>query len=415
MVSSIDTDVRGTVWVFVEGVGICRYDSVPGCVRPVHRSIRQAACLRADGTGRLWLGAPEGVYRFDITSGSTQFYSLPHSVTSLHLNRDGRVWASTDGGGVYMIDKNDRHLEHLDGEHGEDAFTSKAIKGVWEDRDGRIWVATLRGGINIIDRRRHLFRTSKPRGLIKDSYDNIFISSFCETRSGNLWIGTDGHGVSYWDRAGDKFSHYRKEDGNGLKSNNITGLLLDHEDRIWVAAWGGGVRRYDPHSGTFEYFPTTDTLNNAINEHAWKLYEDRAYNLWLSTYGKGGLYRLNRKKHRFELFDGNIGNVLTMSEDGRGRLWAGTDDQLIRLDTSRRKHLRFDIGCRVRSILDAGNDYLWVATEGGGLLRFHINTQTYKRYTEIEGLPGNAVFNILPGPANELWLSTLADYPGSIQ
>src|SRR5690606_17328470 len=92
--------------------------------------------------------------------------------------------------------------------------------------------------------------------------------------------------------------------------------------------------------------------------------------------------------------------------DGRGRMWAGTDNQLLCIRKDNKRHLRYTIGCRVRSIMDAGNDRLWLGTEGGGLLLFNTASGEIRRFTENDGLPNNAVLNILPGNDGSLWLST---------
>lgn len=405
-VSSIETAPGGQTWVFVEGRGLCRYDPRQHAVIPVSGVLRQSACLRADSSGHLWLGTPTGVYRYTVASDQYTFHPLPRAVTGLHLNRLGEIWASTDGGGIHVFDGSGQWLRQLAKENGKDIFTSMAIKSVWEDLDGRYWIATLRGGINVIDARRHLFETFTPGSLKKEHYDNYFISAFCESRNGEVWIGTDGNGISCWNRAANTYQHFMKDGRNGLSSGNITGLLSDRDGRIWVATWGGGIHQYDPATQRFEQFACRDPEKKADCPHAWKLFEDRERQLWASTYGNGGLFRFNQRERRFELFDGSVGNVLTMAEDSRGRMWAGTDNQLLYIRKDSKTHLRYTIGCRVRSIVDAGNDRLWLGTEGGGLLFFNTASGEIRRFTENDGLPNNAVLNILPGNDGSLWLST---------
>lgn len=405
-VSSIETDPQKQVWIFVEGKGLYRYNRQQRTVYPFSHTLRQSVCIRADKTGHLWLGTAAGIYRYTAATGQYLFYPLPYAVTDLYITRQEELWVSTDGGGVYIMNLRGEQTGHLAYEKGRKIFTSMAIKGVWEDRESRYWVATLRGGINIIDARRYLFKTYTPGALKKDPYNNYFISAFSEDASRNIWIGTDGNGISYWDRSLDTFVHFIKENHCGLNSNSVTGILKDQAGSIWVATWGGEVYRYEPASRSFEHFTFIDPVTKTRCLNAWTLFEDAGHTLWASTYGNGGLFRFNRAARRFELFDGTVGNILTLTEDSRGHLWAGTDDRLLRVDRKDRKHQRFDMGCRIRCILEGGKGWMWIATEGNGLLRFHTGTGQYTRFTENEGLPNNSVLNILRDDNGYLWLST---------
>ncbi|MBS0028161.1 hybrid sensor histidine kinase/response regulator transcription factor [Chitinophaga sp. 22321] len=405
-VSAIETDPQKQVWIFVEGKGLYRYNRHQRTARLFSDKLRQAVCIRADKAGHLWLGSATGIYRYTIATDQYMFFPLPSAVTGLYIDRKEDLWISTDGEGMYVMNCLAMQIRHLAGEKGEEIFTSKAIKGVWEDQEGRYWVATLRGGINIMDNHRRLFKIFIPGAFKKEYYDNYFISAFSEDASGNIWIGTDGNGLCYWNRFRDIFIHFMKEDHLGLSSNSITGVLKDHAGDIWVGTWGGGVSRYQSASRSFEHFTLIDPLTKANCSQAWKLFEDAGHTLWVSTYGDGGLFRFNSDSHCFELFDDSIGNILTMMEDHEGNLWAGTDDKLLLIDKKGKKHISYDIGYRIRSILEAGNDWMWIATEGNGLLYFHKKTGQYTRFTENEGLPNNAVLNILRDNTGYLWLST---------
>ncbi|WP_222538205.1 hybrid sensor histidine kinase/response regulator transcription factor [Pedobacter polysacchareus] len=405
-VTAIERDRNNQVWLFIEGVGLCRYDRKTQAVAVLDKTLKYASCIKADRSGNLWLGTSSGIYNYIVSAGKFSYKTLPRAVTSLYLDNPEHLYITTDGGGIFMMNiKYQKISQPLKG-NGEEIFTSSAIKGMLKDRQGRVWVATLRGGINIIDDQRYRFKTLNPGPSEKNSYHNYFISSFAEDAARHIWIGTDGNGLNRWDRTRNLYVNYKKEGRNGLSSNNITTILNDQQNTIWVATWGGGINRFNSSKGTFEHFSCIHPVNGLEFKNIWNLYEDKQHNLWASTFDNGGLYRFNPGLKRFELFDDAIGNILCFMEDRKGNLWAGTDSKLIRIDKGLKRHLVYHIGHRVRAILEDKGDLFWLGTEGGGLLSLNTSSRKYRRFTESDGLPNNAVLNILSDQEGSLWLST---------
>ncbi|WP_316752004.1 two-component regulator propeller domain-containing protein [Pedobacter gandavensis] len=405
-VTAIEIDKNNQVWLFIEGVGLCQYDRKTHTVGLLNSTLKYASCIQADRSGNLWLGTSAGIYKYSVSAGQFSFKPLPRTVTSLYLDQPDQLCITTDGGGIFMMNINEEKITQPFNLNGKELFTSTAIKGMLKDNQGRVWVATLRGGINIIDDQRYRFKTLNPDPSEKNSYHNYFISSFAQDAANYIWIGTDGNGLSRWDRTKNLYVNYKKEAKNGLSSNNITTILNDHKNTLWIATWGGGINRFNPSKGVFEHFSCIHPTKGLEFENVWKLYEDKQQNLWASTFDNGGLYRFNPSSNRFELFDDAIGNVLCFVEDRQGNLWAGTDSKLIRIDKKSKKHLVYDIGYRVRTILEDKGAVLWLGTEGGGLISLNTSNQKYRRFTESDGLPNNAVLNILRDNGGAFWLST---------
>ncbi|MBB2148067.1 hybrid sensor histidine kinase/response regulator transcription factor [Pedobacter gandavensis] len=405
-VTAIEIDKKNQVWLFIDGIGLCKYDRNTSSVALVDKTLKYASCIKVDRSGNLWLGSSSGIYKYMIANGKYSFKPISRAVTSLYFDQPDTLCITTDGGGVFLMSIKDEKMTHPLTVNGEEIFTSTAIKGMLKDAEGRVWVATLRGGINIIDDQRYRFKTLTPDPFQRNNYHNYFISSFAQDASDNIWIGTDGNGVNRWNRTKNVYVNYKKEAGNGLSSNNITTILNDHQHNIWLATWGGGINRFNKSTGYFEHFSCINPANGLEFKNVWKLYEDAAQTLWASTFDNGGLYRFNTRLKRFELFDATIGNILCFVEDSKGNLWAGTDNKLIRIDRKSKRHLVYNIGYRLRSILEDKGDGLWLGTEGGGLLLLNTRNHRLTRYTESEGLPNNSVLNILRDNDGALWLST---------
>jgi len=68
-VQVIHVDVKNRVWLFIENHGLCLYDIPSRQIRLINATLKFASCLEAEGEN-LWVGNPEGLYRYNIVSNS---------------------------------------------------------------------------------------------------------------------------------------------------------------------------------------------------------------------------------------------------------------------------------------------------------------------------------------------------------
>ena len=101
--------------------------------------------------------------------------------------------------------------------------------------------------------------------------------------TGGLWLGFLHGGVAYFKDGQVGTSLSLKE---GLGSDTVWNLLIDHEGTLWVATEGGLSRIKDGRA-------TTLTSKNGLpcNSVKWVI-EDDAFSLWLNT--ACGLVRIDR-------------------------------------------------------------------------------------------------------------------------
>jgi hypothetical protein len=144
---------------------------------------------------------------------------------------------------------------------------------------------------------------------------------------------------------------------------------------------------------------------------------DREGKVWAGT--DDGLNRLDMSSGRFTVFrfDGPIETrtYRVLAEDLDGSIWMGTFEHgLQRLDPRTGKIVAYTYDPKVRNGLSNNRvnairvDHfgtLWIGTQNG-LDRFDRNTAQFTAFTERDGLPNNAVEGILEDNAGNLWLST---------
>ena len=114
------------------------------------------------------------------------------------------------------------------------------------------------------------------------------------------------------------FTSYTIRDG--LPQNTVYEIYQDSKGYLWLATDGGGVSRFD--GRTHRYFKQKDGLiNNVVRD----VLEDRKGNMWFAT--NEGISVYNGKEFSsISEAEGLIKNsaVVTLHEDSRGRIWAGS-------------------------------------------------------------------------------------------
>ncbi|MCZ4222161.1 hybrid sensor histidine kinase/response regulator transcription factor [Pedobacter rhodius] len=409
-VKALCVDESGTLWLFIKDFGLCRYDAVESEIKLVKQAVKNVTSIITGSNNSLWIGTEQGLYQFDKKNNSIAKpgqYQDNDNIMNLMLDKQQKLWVSTDGAGIVVFDTRNKNINRLSTGTGKSLLSSNSVAQVYEDNASRKWIATLRGGINIIDQQSAQFQSVRRDAMKSNSLVNNFVLSFSEDEHQNIWIGTDGGGLSLWNRKKNTFTNYVKtSDPNSLKSNFITSILNDSNSNVWISSFSGGIDRFDKKAQKFIHYTCYNSIKGVDDVNIWKLYQDRAKNLWAGTTKGGALYRYNKLKDKFDLFDNNLKDIHTIFQDAAGNLWAGNYTELIKVDLTKKKHDYIKINYAIRSINEDSRHQLWIGTEGGGLIEFNPKTRKAKRYLQRDGLPSSSVLNILADLEDNLWCST---------
>jgi serine phosphatase RsbU (regulator of sigma subunit)/ligand-binding sensor domain-containing protein len=339
-------------------------------------------CILQDSKGFLWFGTMDGLNKYD-GYGFT----------------------------VYKHDAQDVN-----------SLTENGIMAIYEDRSGMLWIGT-RDGLNRFDRlaerfTRFLHDPANPNSLSHNS-----ITAICEDRTNSesrLWIGTSGGGLELFDRKSERFIHYRRDAANPnssagatLSSNQVRAIHVDQSGVIWVGTSDGLNKLvldksdgYAQPSVQFTHFKHDANDPQSLSQNLiTSIYEDRAGNLWLTTFG-GGLSLLSRGDRasgRFKRYVHEAANqnslhhntARSIFEDQSGMLWIGTSGGLDQFDPARAsfKHYQNDpanpyslSNNDVWSVYEDKTGTLWVGTYGGGLNKF---SRAKEKFAHVKNDPAN--------------------------
>jgi PAS domain S-box-containing protein len=430
---SLFKDPSGVLWIGCEEF-LDKFDPVTETVTHYRIGARDAQGetlpvmhISQDRAGMLWLATKGGLYRFDPSTGQTIHYQHdPNNPFSLSSNvirytgedKEGTLWvASSEGldGFDWKAGKVTLHIPL--NERGEMSFH--------EDRFGVLWIVRVTGGgLAAFDRKTNtLTQYSFHTAHLSDALPTGMLAVL-EDRDGSLWFGTMGDGLLKFDRKGRKFIRYRHDPTNpeSLGEDNVSSLFQDREGNIWVGLHMMAPNHFAPRPPLFEKFKhEPGNANSFSGTMVNGIYGDRHGILWISAID--ALNRVDRKtgKYTFYRIEGPQVNwrPTAMIEDRSGFLWVGSDGHgLVRFDprTGRFKAFRHSLMDRfslshdlvTRLLIDRAGR-LW-ATTYDGLNRFDPATSRFTVYKANKESVGEVDLDLKEGPDRALWIGT--DYSG---
>jgi len=322
--------------------------------------------------------------------------------------------------------------------------TSGNITCELQDRDGNLWFSTTGEGVYRFDARlndevgqgKSFTNFTTKNGLC----DNT-ASSIIQDKLGNILIGTNA-GICKYD--GKIFSKYFETDT--LNNLRITALLEDRDGNIWFSAMNKGIYRYDgTNLSNFLYKYEHRFFGEKHEKMISDIIQDKKGNIWFSSFNRGGVWRYDGKtlthflpsadyylflederSNAYSASDTKYVHspdyitddmISSMTEDKAGNIWFATRRHGIciyngKTFTSFRENEVF-VRYSIIAILEDKNGIFWLGTDEGGVFSYdaRLNEEvgqgkTLKNYTTTDGLINNSVRSILEDKDGNLWFGT---------
>ncbi|MBQ3422428.1 MAG: histidine kinase [Romboutsia sp.] len=381
-VYNVYDDSRGNLWVCTLNNGLFRINLNDKSIKNYKNSETPYSIpsdnikdVINDSNGKLWSGTDEGLCNFDYKNEKfTTYIKKPYDSNTLTNNlifclfkdKSGLIWIGTYNG-ISTFNPNVNFPHFKSDSSDNNSISGDVIHGIYKDDDNLVWLGTSEQGINIMkDGYGTKYLNTENSNLISNVIHDI------TGYKNKVFIGTnDGLSVLIKDNESYTITNYTEEDG--LPSNKIRSLFVDSKGNLFIGT-NQGLAILDSNNKLIDITYIFDEMG-VSDKFIRAVYEDLKGNYYIGCFLEGGLIKINPNTKEYKIYK-NIKNDKTsisnnciryISEDLNGNILVGTSYGL--------------------NILD-------------------VNKDTFKRYTEKEGLINNTIYGILVDDSNNIWMST---------
>ncbi len=455
---TLNQDTDGFLWVGTTQ-GLCRFDGKAfdqdfnGDTIP--SSIAHTSLL--DSRGRLWFGHENGLIsvlagdEFRLLSPSDDFRTR---ITAMREDSAGNVLVLCQQSGVMMVSPELEIIFEGDPANPDDPFAGKFLYTFQITPEGHLLIGTS-DGVSV-----YRFDENLETYIETGQIEELRYLPVQELVPGPLpnqyWAGTEDEGLYRITGAGFDPAGYRAEKIGaelGLEYARISSIVFDGDRRVWVNDYGMGIHRIELDAAgnpvsSFLFDAGSGIPNVYINE----VFIDEEGNQWFSSQGNG-IAVLRDQAFTFlriwedqdspdvsavlleegEQWYGGYGRIAHkqgdqvtyfgreqgVPEDWISALYMGPEGNLY-IGTERNGlHILQKDGPAVRPLvvsrnslenivnaLDGNKDSIFVATNNG-VYSYHFATGRRVSKTTANGLPHNAINDVLVDSQGAVWVATM--------
>jgi signal transduction histidine kinase/ligand-binding sensor domain-containing protein len=384
--SKITEDIAGNIYFGTLTSGLLRYDGNAYNLFKIDSSFSKSiSAINVDSRGTIWVGTQNsGLYTLDAATGEYQQIEddvLKNSIITSILETDqNAIWFGTANKGVVVY--RDGKFESLPG--------SELQVTCLKQHDGIIYIGSTDG-----------IYTYNNEVLDKvESTRGYFVNYFDHDKLGYLWVGTETGLI----RVAPSGSAEILTEAEGLPSRQISSLLFDSENNIWLATKRGGLvilRKSNFINISVENGLSNPFVNTIeqIDGGAMAIGSDNG-DIDVMIHNK-----ISKMPTTTDLSNISVKDIL---QDSRGDLWVATYRGVIKISGNSEELLTKNNGIvsnSPRRLFEDASGNIWIASKDGGLVKFSRDGNR-KVYSIENGLSDNYVFCIEQLPNGSILVGT---------
>lgn len=427
-VRAIMQDKYGFMWLGTDD-GLNRYDGTTIKVYNLNpQGSNDYISSLYDTTDNIWVGTEDGVYIFDYETESFELFkvltargdSIKSNVNHIAEDRDGNLWFSTVGQGIFKYNISKHYLEHYEFKDANGLMASVLI-----DSENQIWAVTNWGSptVSKLNKAENKFDPF-PITYEAGQYDSNSLVML-EDSEHALWLGTWECGLQKIDRYTGKATTYlHPSEGKG--ATHIHSLMEYAPHQLLIGS-DDGLLLFNTLTCEHQLFTEDETNPYSLsNRFVYPIVKDREGGIWVGTY-YGGVNYLSPNTGQFECFahsrfyNSVNGTVIgRFCEDSSGYIWIASDDGGLSRFSPKDKQFTHYMPDEHRNSLSYHNVHalcmddgdLWIGTYTGGVNVLNTKTGVFRVYTtrggDLTTLDGTSSYAIFRDREKRIWVTSMA-------
>lgn len=413
------------LYLGTEGAGVWQFD--PEVIiqpKPTSSLFSQSKVqyLQADSS-QLWIATDSGLWLLNQDKNIVQVKAdlqgvklSEQNIYKLLIDQHSNLWIGTLGQGVIVKSPTGNWI-HLKSNQKINSLSNNRILSLYQDKTGVIWIGTEGAGLNFFDPYSTLFHHIASNKSSNNYLNDKMVYAINHQKNGDWLIGTESGGLNLWHAESGIFSYFTKESQH-LPHNTVR-AIFPWQDDLWIATLGG-LTLFDRDSKKVKHFNTSN-LPELGHNAIITLHQSDQQQIWVGSYGGLDLFdthahKILRSYRETDPIDPLPKNFVTALLQDDEYLWVGTwGGGIVRYsisdgtasyykhDTTDSTSLSND---RIFSIYRSDNDQIWIGTLGGGLNLYQAKSNSFEHFTKKQGLANAVVYGILQDSNSSIWLST---------
>jgi signal transduction histidine kinase/ligand-binding sensor domain-containing protein/CheY-like chemotaxis protein len=409
--------------------------------------------------------AAQPTLRFSYLSSSDGLAN--NYVHSFCQGPNGFIWIATNSG----LSRFDGYsfFNYYPDPSNRNSIHGRAPQMMLPDSHGNLWLSFSIGGLNRLNIKTNTFYFYEADTANAYSLSSNWIRRFIEDKNGNIWIATS-KGIDMWDRQKDRFERYfdSKKHKLPFAVNDFRSINYDGLGRIWFHSFNG-IACINPQKHTISSLgeltnqPELDQLNITV------LLSDHLNHIWVGT-AQNGLYLYNillnkvvniipevkniksihltqlgkllvyvdNPEHTLFVFDNpnhqpytykkiqifdnkQSSNAVQFAEDMDGTVWIGSRSGLFRFYMNNlelipsNQYLSYALkDDNINAIFVDRQNNLWVAPYRRGINKADLFQKPFvtlrtNSFNSHNSLAGNNITSIMEDSKHQLWVGCFSD------
>ncbi|WP_319479959.1 two-component regulator propeller domain-containing protein [uncultured Draconibacterium sp.] len=403
-------DSKGFMW-FGTWNGLCRFD---GYTFQIFQSQQEEwlpgnfiHTLCEDQNGNLWVGTYKGLAYFDYSL--MKFTEIPLltekfggiSIKHIINDKDNNIWVATVGNGIWKIKNEGQTVLSVESVF-ENQLTDKIVNHLCLLPDNHLLAGTV-NGLSVIN-----LSGAKPSPLYERLIENMSglnISAILADHKENIWLGTTNIGLYQFNPGTLNITYFGASNNNPFDLNHLTvNDIIEDRNGIITVGTLGGLNFYNPSTQHFTSLPTSSEERKYLNNpFINSLYADNLGNIWIGT-EKGGINHYNTYQKPFNALTHEASNPNSISHNTINSifteddvLWIGTAGGGVnRISDNGLKTIHFQYSDEnpqsissdfVTCFIRDSQNHMLVGTWGGGLNK--LLSEKQNRFEILVNIPGD--------------------------